>query len=225
MTDDFRKMHLADWVRSELSRRGVNRFAVIGHDWGGTVAVLLAASMPSAVTALVIEEEILPGVDIEVPAPGNSHYPSWHGPFNRAPDLAEQLVPGREAAYYGTFLQQSAGPTGLDPDTIRLYTDAYAVPGVLEAGLGYYRTRSADIAAVRQLLAKRIATPVLALGGRYAMGTAVADGMRQLAHEVSGAVLERSGHYPVEQEPEPAARAIIEFLHRYRNGASMVAPG
>jgi pimeloyl-ACP methyl ester carboxylesterase len=211
-TRSFRKSELADWLSDQLAERGLTRFALVGHDWGGTVAVLLAAAMPQAVTALVVEEEILPGIDVDIPAPGAEHYPSWHGPFNRVPGLAEQLVPGRESAYYGAFLWDSAGPAGLDPAVLRSYIDAYRTDSVLEAGLGYYRTRADDIADIRPLRENPIRTPVLAIGGRYAMGTAVAEGLRPIATDITATVLERSGHYPAEQEPEPAARTITEFL-------------
>lgn len=214
----FRKSELAAQLREQLTEQGLTRFAVVGHDWGGTVAVLLAAAMPDAVTGLVVEEEILPGISVDIPAPGAEHYPSWHGPFNRAPGLAEQLVPGREDAYYGTFLQQSAGPTGLDPAFLRSYIDTYQADGVLEAGLGYYRARTDDIADVGRLRENPIRTPTFAIGGRYAMGSAVAEGLRPLATDVSSIVMERSGHYPVEQEPELAARAIIEFLQQHHHG-------
>jgi len=219
-TRDFKKGELAKSLQRELTDRGLTHFAVVGHDWGGTVAVLLAAAVPRSVTALVIEEEILPGVDVGMPAPGAEHYPSWHGPFNRAHGLAEQLVPGREDAYYGVFLQQSAGPAGLDPDAMRSYIDAYRLDGVLEAGLGYYRSRTDDIAAVARLREDPIHTPTLAIGGRFALGSAVADGLRLLATDVTSIVLERSGHYPVEQEPQPAADAIIGFLRGDRGKPS-----
>ncbi|GEE00589.1 dehalogenase [Gordonia spumicola] len=208
----FRKHDLAAWVGDRLGE--LERFAVVGHDWGATVAVHLVAAMPDVVTAVVVEEETLPGVDVAVPEPGAGHYPSWHGPFNRVPGLAEQLVPEREDAYYGSFLRESAGPAGLDPDVLRSYIDAYRADGVLEAGLGYYRTRAEDVADVARLMREPIGTPVLAIGGRYAMGSAVAEGMREVASDVSGVVVERSGHYPAEQEPEGAAREIISFLRR-----------
>ncbi|MGW6194717.1 alpha/beta fold hydrolase [Kribbella sp. NPDC055110] len=216
-TPSFRKSDLAHRLGNDLGERGLTRFSVVGHDWGGTVAILLAAAMPEAVNAVVIEEEILPGIDVAIPAPGAEYYPSWHGPFNRAPGLAEQLVPGREDAYYGTFLRQSAGPPGLAPDAVRSYIDAYTTNDALGAGLGYYRSRADDIADVRRLQDNPIRTPVLAIGGRYAMSSAVADGLRTLTTDVTGLILERSGHYPAEQEPEPAAQAIIEFLQRHRD--------
>lgn len=216
----FRKSDLANWLRDDLSRRGLTRFSLVGHDWGGTVAFLLAAAMPTAVNALVIEEEILPGIDVDVPAPGADHYPSWHGPFNRTPGLAEQLVPGREDAYYGTFLRHSAGPPGLAPDTVRAYIDAYTTSDALEAGLGYYRSRTDDITDVRRLEQNPILTPVLAIGGRYAMGPAVAAGLRTLSTDVTTLVLDHSGHYPAEQEPVPTAEAIIEFLNSRVEGTT-----
>ncbi|MFG3408228.1 alpha/beta fold hydrolase [Streptomyces sp. NPDC048142] len=212
---DFRKAALADEVRARLAREGITRFAVIGHDWGATVGCLIAAQAPESVSGLVVEEEIPPGVDVEIPEDGRGFYPSWHGPFNRTPGLAERLVPGREAAYYGTFLEQSAGPSGLGPDTLHAYIEAYSTPGVLDAGLAYYRTGSDDADAIRALAAQPISTPVLAVGGRRAMGTAVAAGMATLATCVTPLVLEQSGHYPAEQEPDSVNLAIVRFLQRH----------
>ncbi|MFJ3921472.1 alpha/beta fold hydrolase [Streptomyces sp. NPDC090022] len=212
--NDYRKAALAERVRTRLAREGVTHYAVVGHDWGATVGYLMASAAPESVRALVVEEEILPRVDIEIPPAGRSHYPAWHGPFNRAPGLAERLVPGREAAYYGAFLQQSAGPTGLDADVLHAYVEAYSAPGVLDAGLAYYRTRSEDVDSIRALAQRPISAPVLAIGGRHAMGMAVAEGLAALATDVT-LVFEQSGHYPAEQEPERVNNAIARFLHQH----------
>ena len=45
-TSSFRKSDLAHGLGEDLSKRGLTRFSLIGHDWGGTVAFLLAAAMP-----------------------------------------------------------------------------------------------------------------------------------------------------------------------------------
>ena len=211
----FRKASLADWVLARLAQQGVTRFAVIGHDWGATVGCLIAARAPESVSALVVEEEILPGVDVEIPEAGRDCYPSWHGPFNRTPGLAEKLVPGREAAYYGTFLEQSAGPAGLHPDALQAYIEAYRTPGVLGAAVAYYRTRAEDAGDTQALATQPLSTPVLAVGGRHAMGKAVADAMATLATDVTPLVFEQSGHYPAEQEPDSMNHAIVQFLQRH----------
>lgn len=207
----YRKSHLAEWVRAELTDRGIKRFALVGHDWGAMVAALVAAHDPGAV-ALIVEED-LPGVaDISIPAPGRDHYPAWHGPFNRVPMLAETMVPGRERAFYGTFLAQSAGPAGLDPTIVDAYIDAYSSEGILAAGLLYYRTAALDHEDFRLLARAPINIPVLAIGGRFAMGTAVADSTSSIASDVSEFIADESGHYPVEQQPTCVAPAIAEFL-------------
>ncbi|MDI6943644.1 alpha/beta fold hydrolase [Microbacterium barkeri] len=209
---DLAKQSLAEWMHDALRRRGLARYAVIGHDWGGTVGTLLAATGPDTVNALVIEEEILPGVDVAIPAPGSDHYPSWHGPFNRAAGLAESLVPGRERAYYGGFLAQSAGPHPLDPQIVDEYVAAYVGEERLAASLSYYRTAEVDARAVRRIADDPIRTPVLALGGEFGMGSAVEEGMRGLASDVTGRVLPGAGHYPAEQNPAAVIDAVIPFL-------------
>ncbi|QRY83638.1 alpha/beta hydrolase [Tsukamurella tyrosinosolvens] len=212
---DFRKSALAARVSARLAAAGIARCAVVGHDWGGTVAVHLAAAAPETVSALVVEEEVLPGIDVAVPAPGSEHYPDWHGAFNRAPGLAESLVPGREDDFYGAFLRESAGPAGLDPAVLGAYVDAYRPTDVHVAGLAHYRTRADDLADVDELRTHPVRTPALAIGGRFAMGTAVAEGLRPVASDVRGAVLPESGHYPAEQEPERTADVVIDFLRRH----------
>ena len=212
---DYRKSRLASRVASTIAARGIRRCSLIGHDWGASVVTLLAASAPEAVSALVIEEDLV-GSGPGVPEPGRDHYPTWHGPFNRAPSLAEAMVPGREAAYYGAFLRESAGPAGLDEEIIREYVEAYRAPGVLEAGLKYYRTIDQDDDDIARLVRAPLTVPVLAIGGRFAMGTSVAANMRTVARDVSELIAESSGHYPAEQEPEVVAAAVVEFLARRR---------
>jgi pimeloyl-ACP methyl ester carboxylesterase len=80
--------------------------------------------------------------------------------------------------------------------------------------LAFYRTRDADVSDVLPYEEHPLEIPVLATGGRYAMGIAVAEGMRTLALDVTGLVFEHSGHYPTEQEPEDVNRAVVNFLRR-----------
>ena len=121
---------------------------------------------------------MLPGIDVPIPDPGREHYPTWHGPFNRVPGLAEALVPGREDAYYGTFLRQSAGPAGLSDDALRAYLTAYRQPSCLAAGLGYYRTALADVDSVARRASSPVSVPLLTMGGEFGMGDAVAESLR-----------------------------------------------
>jgi pimeloyl-ACP methyl ester carboxylesterase len=207
------KVTLAHQVRDLLVARHAAPAVLVGHDWGGTVAYLVAADAPEVVAGVVIEEEIPPGVDVDLPEPGLSHYPNWHGPFLRAPDLAESLVPGREDALYRAFLTQSAGPAGLDPDIIDGYVAAYADTGRLAATMGYYRSHHDDAAAVRRRATRPLAVPVVTVGGGYGMGHAVHDAFTRLADQVAHIQVDNAGHYPLEQHPPITAELALRLPH------------
>jgi pimeloyl-ACP methyl ester carboxylesterase len=213
----YDKETLAGEVVRLLARLDVGSFAVVGHDWGGTVGYLLAADLPERVSALAVEEEMLPGIDAAIPEPGRSHYPSWHGPFNRAPGLAEALVPGREDAYHGAFLRESAGPEALDDDATSAYLAAYRSPASLEATVGYYRTGAADADAVRARATKALEMPVMTIGGEFGMGHGVAASLGRVARRVEHVQVEGAGHYPAEQRPDAVNDALAAFLARSRD--------
>jgi pimeloyl-ACP methyl ester carboxylesterase len=217
-TGQFAKAALADDVIALADHFGIERFAVVGHDWGGTVGYLLAADHPDRVRALVVEEEVLPGIDVPVPEPGRSHYPDWHGPFNRQPGLAESVLPGREDAYHRAFLRQSAGPWPLSEPAQQAYLDAYRQPTVLTAGLGYYRTAREDAQAVADRSATPLATPVLTIGGQYGMGTAVHQCLSRLATDTRHLQIPEAGHYPAEQNPDLVNPGLLEFLTQHLTG-------
>jgi haloacetate dehalogenase len=119
------KLTLAREVQSLLEKLDINQYSIIGHDWGGTVAYLLSHENPDKCCALVIEEEVLPGVISPIAYPGTDYYPKWHGEFNQVIGLAEELLEGKEAIYYRKFLTQSAGQNTLDERAICKYIYGY----------------------------------------------------------------------------------------------------
>jgi haloacetate dehalogenase len=213
----FDKETLATEIISLLAHLDIGSFAVVGHDWGGTVGYLLAADFPDRVRALVVEEEMLPGIDVAIPEPGRSYYPTWHGPFNRAPGLAEALVPGREDAYYGAFLRQSAGLGPLSRDAEDAYLAAYRQPSCLIAGLAYYRAAQADIDAVARRARSPITVLLLAIGGEFGMGRGVAESFAKVARNAHYCQVDGAGHYPAEQRPDHVNPSLVSFLDAHLN--------
>ena len=212
------KPGLAMAVARRLADLHVNDVAVVGHDWGATVAYLVAASVdlqPDVrVRALVVEEEVPPGVSAEIPSPGRASYPDWHGPFLRVPGLAEALLPGREDVFHRAFLKASAGPTGLEAATIEVYLDAYRGRRAVAAAAGYYRTTSQDAAAVLKVATNPLTAPVLSIGGSHGMGTAVRDAFKQLANHVEHLQVPAAGHYPAEQNSDAILPRLLTHLQR-----------
>ena len=54
--------------------------------------------------------------------------------------------------------------------------------------------------------------PVLAIGGEKSFGTAMADDLRFVATNVTGAVIPNSGHWLMEEQPAATVAAIRAFL-------------
>lgn len=210
----FDKETLARDIVQLVDRLGAASFDIVGHDWGGTVGYLLAGDLPERVTRLAVEEEILPGTAASVPEPGARYYPTWHGPFLRVPGLAEALVPGREDAFFGAFLRESAGPEPLTEDALATYLSAYRAPSAVEATVGYYRSRDADAEAVRRRAARPLTMPVLTIGGEFGMGRGVAASLGAVARLVDHRQVAGAGHYPAEQRPNEVNDALVRFLSR-----------
>jgi pimeloyl-ACP methyl ester carboxylesterase len=82
---------------------GHQRFAVVGHDTGFAISYALAADHPDRVDRVALAE--IPGSPGTVQAaplflPGPLNDRLWHLGFNRIDTLNEQLIAGREDAFY-----------------------------------------------------------------------------------------------------------------------------
>ena len=66
----------------------------------------------------------------------------------------------------------------------------------------------------KELLAKggKLTMPVLAIGAEKSFNTAMADDVRFVAGNVTGAVIPNSGHWLMEEQPAPTIAAIRGFL-------------
>ena len=76
-----------------LNSLKIDRFYLVGHDWGGPTAFSLAAQHPEAVIKLAILDVAIPGDGADFSQNGRR----WHHALFRTPDLPEQLfLGGRE---------------------------------------------------------------------------------------------------------------------------------
>lgn len=195
-------------VREEL---GIDRFHLVGHDWGGVTAFSLAAHHPDAVATLTV-------VDVTVPGAGGTDITQggarWHHGFHRTPDLPEELVTGREEVYLGWFYR-TFGHRPLPEEDVREYLRTYTRPDNLRAGFGLYRATPQDVADNAAVLARGpLRMPVLAVGGASGRGRGeeVADSLNLVAESVREVVVEEAGHWVPEEQPEVLVRHLLEFL-------------
>ena len=186
-------------------------FAVIGHDWGGSVALALTI-LSSRVKCLVFEEEIAPGLSATIPEPGASRYPTWHGGFHRQKQFAEKMIAANIREYFNFFLELRARPDKFQDKDRELFLYAYSEVSRLPVFLEYYRTSEEDSLFFKNMASRPLRTPVLAIGGKFAMGHAVAESLHHVCEDVSFKLLMESAHYPAQEEPRIFTENVVEFL-------------
>ena len=197
-------------VAGVLDALKVGKVDVVAHDIGNMVAYAFAAENPSRVTKLVLMDAPIPGI-----GPWDEILKSpllWHFRFG-GPDM-ERLVKGRERIYLDRFWNDfSADPKHFDEASRQHYAKLYARPGAMHSGFEQFHAFDQDVVDNKALLAKGLLPmPVLAIGGETSFGSTMATVARAAASNVQGAVIPGSGHWLMEEQPQPTVSAIVDFL-------------
>ena len=200
----------------ELCRQlALQRFHLVGHDWGGPTAFALACAIPGAVRSLSILDVTIPGIGPDISQGGRR----WHHAFHVTPDLPEALTAGREREYLGWFYREfSWQKKAIDRADVDEYLRCYVRPGAMRAGFAYYRALPQDKADNRKILESgfRLPMPVLALGGAKteARGRASEplESLRVIATNVRGGEIPECGHFIPEEQPQALAERLLDFF-------------
>jgi haloalkane dehalogenase len=186
-------------------RLGLERVALVVHDWGGLIGLRWACEHPDAVSALVISN--------------TGFFPDgrWHGTAQalRKPEIGESLVEGlTREAFVSLF--ESTMPEPLDAESVDQYFKAFADAERRAAQLELYRSGEfSELEAYDGCLA-RLGVPVLILWGSEDAFAPVA-GAHRFAREIPGAelrVMEGAGHFIFDERPQESAEAVVGFLAR-----------
>lgn len=192
---------------------GIERFHLVGHDWGGPVAFRLTHDHEAAVLSLAVLDVMIPGDGLNLFATSGGR---WHHGFHRTPELPEILTEGREAAYLDYFYNHFGARPGVVPaDAVAEYVRCYSQPGALTAGFAYYRAVARDIADNEASIAERkLAVPVLALGGADGMGRGklCRQSLECVADNVRGGSVAGAGHWLAEEKPAELVSALSDFF-------------
>ena len=211
--DGYDSATMAGDLATAMTRLGHPTFAVAGYDLGMTIGYALAADHRERVTRLAIGEASR-GFAPSPPmiAPKQIAERAWHFAFNRAGDISERMVQGREEIYFGhQFASKGAHPGSVPAQAVDVYIAALKKPATLRASFEYYRD---DLTDVQQESRRStpLAIPVLAIGGGASMGDAVGQFMRPLAADLTTIVLPDAGHYLSDEAPAALLAALESFL-------------
>jgi pimeloyl-ACP methyl ester carboxylesterase len=188
---------------------------VVGHDIGTMVAYSYAAAYPTTVTRLVLTEAPIPDEDIyRLPALTPRGPGVWNfGLFNVPDGFVELFVAGREETWVGRFMASLAlRPEAIEAQAVRAYAEPLHDPDHLRASFAYFRALATDVAHNSESVRTPLPMPVLALGARGSLAEAVPDQVARYAADVHGGVVEDSGHWLFEEQPDELSRRVLDFF-------------
>lgn len=207
------KRAMARDVVALMAHLGHDRFAVVGHDRGSSVAYRAALDHPGSVTRLVVMDG-LPLVEHLERTDARFAAAWWHWWFLGQTDKpAERVIDADPDGWYRTPPPEEMGP-GNHEDVWAAFRDPQVVHGMCEdyrAGLGVdRRADEADRAAGR-----RITCPTMLLESAHddldIHGDPAAIWAPWLELPLDHRVVD-SGHHQAEEAPDQVAEALLDFL-------------
>jgi pimeloyl-ACP methyl ester carboxylesterase len=225
-TDGYDTGTLAADLAALMDVLGHRRFAVYGTDTGYPIAYALAADHPDRVARLVVSEAFLPGVGQPIPllVPAARNERIWHVAFNRAAEVNERLLRGREDVFFGNEFAVSAVKK-LPDEAVAYYVEMLrSDEHSLRGSFGWYRAVDASVTQNQKRATRRLAMPVLAIGAEFSSGASVGATMELVADDVQTLVIPGVGHWVAEEAPEALLAAVTAFLTPYREATAAGVP-
>jgi len=201
----------AQRIHEGVHKLGYDRARVVGHDIGLMVAYAYAAMYPSEVEQLTLMDAFLPGIGA-----WRDVYdaPVWHFRFyGHTPEL---LVKGRERTYFEHFWNDFAadGAKSVAEADRRFYTQKYAQPGAMKAGMEVFRNFDQDAKDNANFATTKLTMPVLVLGGEKSGGEFLISQGKLVATNVEGMLVLGSGHWLIDEAPRQVIPSLVEFFGR-----------
>ena len=202
---------LAEDVVALAAALGHDRFALVGHDWGGMVAWHLASRHAANVATLAILNapnlDVLPAYALQ--HPGQLWRSSYVAAF-QIPFIPETALGAADHALLRASLTSSSRPGTFTSRDLEVYREAWSQPGALTAMLNWYRA-SARSAPRRSM---RIGQPVLVIWGDrdVALQPSLAEASAELCDDVEVVHIENAGHWVQHEEAARVNELLVAFL-------------
>lgn len=198
---DYSLAALANDVNDAMAEAGISEATIVGHSWGGSVALVFALNHPERVRSLVLVASL--AYERQLP---------WVMKAARTPGLGEFIV----GTFYTAQLDANLERAFYDPSLLT-YQDVEnvrwlaRVPGSKATALAI--TRGIDLEKWQGRYAK-IDVPTLIVWGKQDRilhrwwADRLAGDLRQARVEI----IDRCGHFPMIEAPERFAALVEDFV-------------
>ncbi len=207
--DAYRTEHLVADALALADALGAQRFHLVGHDWGGQLAWLVAARHPERVRTLAVLSRPHPAAFARALAddPEQANRSRHHRAHQRA-EATDAWLADDAARLRGALLGQ-----GVPAEDVRAYLATLGERAALDAAIHWYRAAGASGIAAAQV--PPIAVPTLYVWGEAdaTVGRLAAEGTRAFVKAPYRFVaLPGIGHFVTDQAPGVFAPLLLEHL-------------
>lgn len=210
--DEYNRHNLEADIVAIADALGVERFHVVGHDWGAVVAWHLAANRPERVKSATIISVPHPSAFASALA-GSAEQQEKSGyvtVFRQEGQVAEGLLLGEDGR--GENMRAMYTSWGWDSEAVDEYMTLLTEPGALTGALNWYRAIRFEDA---QLADVSVPTTFIWSTDDMALGRAGAEATAQYCKgDYEFVVLDGVSHWVPEEAPE---RVNEEILRRIRS--------
>ena len=210
-TNDYGTEHLIGDVIALANSMEMERFDLVGHDWGALLGWIVAERFPDRVRSLSAVSAPHPLALRSAVSGGDPEQAARTGSTAslQEPDVPERLLLGPEGDCGG--MVRLLRETGLDDEDAAMYAAALSEPGALTAALNWYRAMQPG--ALSGLEPVLVPTMYVWSTGDAANGRVAAEATRE---HVQGPyrfeVLEGVSHWVPETAPEQLSALLIRHL-------------
>jgi pimeloyl-ACP methyl ester carboxylesterase len=206
----YRPDALAGDVIALADQAGVDRFHVVGHDWGAVVAWYLAAADPARIATLTAVSVPHPAAMAHAWRTSPQALRSWYMLAFQVPRVPELVLSWHQGAALARVLRA----TGLGPEAAARYASRAARAGGFAGPLGWYR--ALPLGSATGPTAVRVPTVMLWGPGDHFIGRRAAERAAAWVRapyrfvEVAG-----GDHWLPEQAPGQVADAVLDLVQAH----------
>jgi len=207
--DAYRVEHLVADALALAGVAGADRFDLVGHDWGGQIAWLMAAHHPERVRSLSVLSRPHPAAFVRAMSadPGQSERSSHHRSFRRPEATDEQLADG------AARLRRGLVRMGVPAADVDVYLGTLGQRPVMDAAINWYR--AAGGSGLRAADTPAVTGPTLYVWGDEdsSVGRMAAEGTADFVEGPYRFVeLPGIGHFVTDQDPAAFPPLLLEHL-------------